>query len=206
MTETKNKSRRGLLLGLAGLSAVAAGWQWVLKRPRDLVFLPIPGLPGWQLMETNAISGGAATSAVFLGIEAGDPVTPLSSADLCRRLYPNPQDKPTIAFFTDVQCPNCASLDAKLHALRDRVHLNRIELPLLGVRSVAVAKANLAERLGADPDGPEVAARLAKNHAAAKTLGIWGTPAFTIGRTLVMGDVPRGTLETLLTLNHPTCA
>ena len=157
-------------------------------------------------METNAITGGAATSAVFLGIEAGDPVTPLSSADLCRRLYPNPQDKPTIAFFTDVQCPNCASLDAKLHALRDRVHLNRIELPLLGVRSVAFAKANLAERLDADPDGPEVAARLAKNHAAAKTLGIWGTPAFTIGRTLVMGDVPRGTLETLLTLNHPTCA
>jgi protein-disulfide isomerase len=33
---------------------------------------------------------------------------------------------------------------------------------------------------------------------AANTLGIWGTPALTIGRTLVMGDIPAKTLDLLI--------
>ncbi len=64
-----------------------------------------------------------------------------------------------------------------------------------------------AVRAGLDPDllledfdGPQVAALLRRNHALANTLGVWGTPAMTIGKTLVMGDLRPDTLDRLIEL------
>lgn len=199
----KAPSRRDLFIGLAGLGALAWGWQWFLARTPEIAFLPLPGLDGWRQMETGAISAGSPTDAVFLGIGDEAP-TRLAPDALCALLYPD-GGAGTVALFTDVQCPNCQSLDTKLQARADRIRINRIELPLLGPRSDIVAKARLAEVLNAAPGGPEVAARLARNHAAAETLGIWGTPAMTIGTTLVMGDVPSDQLDRLLEMDHGHC-
>ena len=154
-------------------------------------------------METGAISAGSPADAVFLGIGDEAP-THLSPKALCAHLYPN-GDTGAVTLFTDVQCPNCQSLDAKLQARRDRIRLNRIELPLLGPRSETVAKARLAQALNVESESPEVAAQLARNHAAAETLGIWGTPALTIGKSLVIGDLSPDQLDDLIDMDHGRC-
>ena len=182
---------------------MAWGWQWYLSRTAKITFVPIPGLDGWRQVETGAISAGSPADAVFLGIGDEAP-TQLSPKALCAHLYPN-GDTDTVTFFTDVQCPNCQSLDAKLQARRDRLRINRIELPLLGPRSETVAKARLAQALNVESESPEVAAHLARNHAAAETLGIWGTPALTIGKTLVMGDLSPDQLDDLIDMDHGRC-
>ena len=182
---------------------MAWGWQRFLQGSPDLAFVPIAGLPGWQLLETGAVSIGGGTGAVFIGI--GETAETLSPGALCSLLYPRQGKSPALAYFSDVQCPNCRSLEAKLFARKGQLILNRIELPLLGPRSEAFARANLGRRLGVGPDSPAVAAQLARNHAAAETLGIWGTPAMTIGRTLVMGDLSDQRLDRLLAMDHPVC-
>ncbi len=53
-------------------------------------------------------------------------------------------------------------------------------------------------RLRRDMDDPAVAARIQANMALAQTLGIEGTPALVIGRTLVPGAVDLPTLERLV--------
>ncbi len=69
--------------------------------------------------------------------------------------------------------------------------------------------AEKAEEIGLNADtikaaikGREVADRLRLNHAAANTLGIYGTPGTTIGSTLIMGDVNEVTLDTLIKLEN----
>lgn len=57
-----------------------------------------------------------------------------------------------------------------------------------------------AVRLVRDMAGPDVADRLAKSQSAAATLGIYGTPGITIGRTLVMGEVTTDELDALIAL------
>lgn len=47
-------------------------------------------------------------------------------------------------------------------------------------------------------DAPATDRRLADTAAAAETLAIWGTPAFTIGRILVIGTVSDAQLDTLV--------
>lgn len=61
----------------------------------------------------------------------------------------------------------------------------------------------IAERLDtpkfvSDIEGPIVAGRLARSRAAARTLGIYGTPALVIGRTLVIGEINDKDLDELL--------
>ena len=183
---------------------MAWGWQRYVQRTPDLSFAPIPGLPNWRLLETRAVSRGRATGAVFLGI-GDNAADPIKADALCQLLYSQQGTTLTLAIFTDIQCPNCRSLEAKLDRRKDQLELNRIELPLLGPRSETFARANIGRRLGVGQDSPAVTARLARNHAAAETLGIWGTPAMTIGKTLVMGDVPDHTLDALLAMEHPAC-
>lgn len=69
-----------------------------------------------------------------------------------------------------------------------------------------------AGRAGLDPEvlrdamaSPEVDRILDANAAAAETLGVWGTPAMTIGKTLVLGDLPSETLDQLLSMPHAAC-
>ncbi|MDA8585066.1 DsbA family protein [Rhodobacteraceae bacterium] len=236
MSETKT-SRRGLFKVVGGLVAVAAGWQWVLNRPETLSFEPIKGLPEWRQVAFEGVTlpGGDPSAAVFLGI--GDEERGTWPADqLCPALYPNPTDKLPVAVFTDVNCPNCRSLELKLDQRSDRLALTWIDLPLLGPTSEIAARAAIAASLqpggdafraraqsrlrgnnlhpsvleaaaiaGLDPDqlqtdfkGPKVSEILRRNHAMANTLGVWGTPAMAIGKTMIMGDLSRDTLDQLI--------
>ena len=240
MTE-KTTSRRGLFFVLGGLIAVGAGWQAYLGRSKELVFEPIAGLPEWRRVAFESVTqpGGNASAAIFLGIGEDDNHGLWPPDQLCSALYPDTseaQGKLPVAVFSDVNCPNCRRLEAKLEQRRERLTLNWIELPLLGPTSVPAAKAALAaslqpggtafraqamsrirggrmhpdvlaaateagldpEKLIADFSGPEVAALLRRNHAMAGTLGVWGTPAMTIGQTLVMGDVENDVLDQLI--------
>lgn len=236
--ETGKTNRRSLLaLGL-GLTAVAAGWQLWIGRDKPLVFEAIPNLPGWRRIAFEGIStpGGTAANAVFVGLDASETLSPLSPDSLCAALYPTQGKGIPTAVFTDVNCPNCASLEAKLKARSDVLDVNWHDLPLLGPTSENAARAMAAgdlqengaafrqtilssspgrlrpgvlrqlaqksgmdaERLLADMDGPAVKANLTNARRAAETLGIWGTPGFTIGRTFVLGDMREDVIDQLV--------
>ena len=49
-----------------------------------------------------------------------------------------------------------------------------------------------------DMEGQVVASRLRRSRAAARTLGIYGTPALVVGRTLVMGNISESDLDRLI--------
>lgn len=234
-----------LLLCLAGLLHVL---QNRLRDNPDITFEPIPGLPGWRQLVFDNVSlpAGTSTGAVFLGIGEEAAGEALSLPGLCDVLYPKPGEKLQAAIFTDVNCPNCASLELKLNNRLNRIDVRRIELPVLGSRSLSAAKAILAirlqdpgglswriaahgrpgtkldvgavlklesagldvRRIEADMDGPVVAGILARNAAAADTLGIWGTPGLVIGSTLILGDLPSEVLDRLIDeelLRDPPC-
>ena len=55
-----------------------------------------------------------------------------------------------------------------------------------------------AGKLISDMDGAQVAQRLTNTGRAAETLGIWATPAMTIGRTLVTGAVSDAALSSII--------
>lgn len=234
------RSRRGVLIGAAGLAAIAWSWQRFGVEKVNLAFEPIPRLDGWRQARTGSVSlGGSATNAVFLGI-GEESATPLPPEALCETLYANGQPGLPIAVFTDINCPNCRSLEAKLDTRKDGLSIRYLQLPLLGPGSETAARVAIAseilsgipaepprnlrgsglqallrahaERTGlevdelrAEMDTPAVDARLAIHRGAAETLGIFGTPAMTIGKTLVIGDVSSETLDELLAMAHPAC-
>ena len=218
---------------------MAWGWQRYINRTPDLTFTPISGLPGWRQTATGALSGGSASDAVFLGI-GEDAVTPLPAKDLCRTLYSTSAPGLPIAVFTDINCPNCRNLEAKLAARQGELSVTWLQLPLLGPTSVAAARVSAAatalsdasfgppqtlrgtglaplirhyaDQATVDPnalsdaiDAPKTQAILDRHASAAETLGIWGTPAMTIGKTLIMGDVASEVLDQLLAMDHPIC-
>ena len=228
-------SRRNLVVILAGLIAISAAWQVYLVRPQAIEFDPIEGLSDWRQVAFSGVSVGvgSASGAVLVGIDAEDAPEQLTEAELCRVLYPATSDKPPVTVFSDANCPNCRSLEAKLAARSDRIFLRILHLPLLGPNSESAARAMLAAELqgmgaefrneflrqGSAPhllgriatasgvdatqlmremNGPEVAAHLLTSRRAAETLGVWGTPALTIGKTLVMGDMSGPTLDRLI--------
>ena len=49
-----------------------------------------------------------------------------------------------------------------------------------------------------DMDGQVVASRLSRSRGAARSLGIYGTPALVVGRTLVMGRISESDLDRLI--------
>lgn len=57
-----------------------------------------------------------------------------------------------------------------------------------------------------DMEGQIVPSRLARSRAAARTLGIYGTPAIVVGRTLVIGQISDDHLDELLELEANTPA
>ena len=137
-------SRRGLLIGVAGLAAIAWSWQRFGIEKVNLTFEPIPDLPGWQRAQAGRLTtvGGTATDAVFLGI-GDDRVDPLPADQLCDTLYRSAGQGTPIAVFTDFFCPNCRVMDATL-AARNDLHITWHELPLLGDNSERVARAMIA--------------------------------------------------------------
>lgn len=143
------QSRRGLIVGLAGLAAVAGSWQKWISRPKSLEFETIAGLPGWRRATLDSLSVGAsATSAVFVGIgneEEATPGPPLSPEELCDTLYRRVDGIP-MAVFSDFFCPYCRDLVVWIASRADELGIAPTwhELPLLGPASLAAAKAAIA--------------------------------------------------------------
>ncbi|MEY1556744.1 DsbA family protein [Yoonia sp. R2331] len=138
--------RRRVLQGV-GLAAIA-GWVWGAPRLARLgqdpvTFTAIPGAePFRQLDRASALS---ASAGIFAGLDAP---APQFTGALCPALFGG-NDGLAIAYFSDVQCPNCPRMEAATRAaIGDQpIPLIRHELPLLGPRSVAVAKVFLAAKL-----------------------------------------------------------
>ena len=83
-------------------------------------------LPGWRRIAFDVKTGlgGTSTNAVFAGLDTSEQLLPLSAGALCAMLYPARGKGIPAAIFTDVNCPNCASLEAKLKDRKDRLDLN----------------------------------------------------------------------------------
>ena len=62
-----------------------------------------------------------------------------------------------------------------------------------------------AARLLADMENDVVTTRLAETRATGETLGIWGTPAIVIGKTVIMGRLDSEALDRLLSLPLGAC-
>ncbi len=56
----------------------------------------------------------------------------------------------------------------------------------------------------ADMEGQVVASRLSRSRSAARSLGIYGTPAMVVGRTLVIGEISDRNLDTLIDMETGT--
>ncbi len=171
MTDTLSPLRRRLLQG-AGLLAIGA-WVWGVPRlarlgREPLAFSDIPGAaPFRRLDREGAVSAGAA---IFAGLETTAP--PLQGP-ICDALY-GTSPQPAIAYFSDINCPNCPRMEAATRAAigSQQIPLIRHELPLLGPGSTAAARLILAAKrqapatdvaglLAAIP-GPVTPARLTK--------------------------------------------
>lgn len=235
MTETRALTRRRILQG-AGLLAIGA-WVWGVpylarQRTAPMTFRTIPGAAPFRVLDRpGPVSAGAA---IFAGLETTpQPFT----GSLCDVLF-GTHEPVSIAYFSDVNCPNCPRMENAVAAVaaQHRVPLIRHELPLLGDDSIRAARAILAARrqskdidlsaplthrpgpttvvrlrqlaqeygldgdqLLADMNGPDVTAQLARNHAVARRLGIYGTPGTVIGRTLIMGVLPREQIAQIIT-------
>lgn len=70
----------------------------------------------------------------------------------------------------------------------------------------AVAEGLDPAKFVSDMEGQIVPSRLARSRAAARTLGIYGTPALVIGRTLVIGEISDRNLDELLAAEASTPA
>lgn len=151
--------RRRAVLG-AGLLALA-GWVYYLPKLPELfrdapVTRPMPGLPSFlELQSKGAVS---AVNPAFAGLsqqtapEAWRDLVPGLRAAPCDALFgPGAVKGVPVAFFTDVQCPNCRLLESRLDAFEranpGAITVIRHELPLLGPASVLGARAVLAAGL-----------------------------------------------------------
>ena len=214
----ERRSRRDLLIGLGTVVAVGAGWQLWGNRPRGFDFVAIDGLPGWRRLAFEGVSSptGGLGDAAFLGLDGNaEEVAPLPAAALCDTLFRmRPPGAVPVAAFSDFFCPFCRVLTARL---ADRaaspasgIAVTWHELPLLGPVSETAARAALAaDRQGAyagfqarllSTGFRPSAAFLADMAVASLTLGVWGTPAVVVGRTLVMGEIGEAALDRLIAM------
>jgi protein-disulfide isomerase len=112
----------------------------------ELVFEPIPGLPGFRRVAGGAVSTGAAP---FLGLDGSSaPQTELP--DICSALFSADRtagDVP-IAYFSDPRCVNCRTVSPIVADLGQEpgIHVTWHEWPILGQMSQRAARAALAAR------------------------------------------------------------
>lgn len=148
---TRRKLLRLAVLG--GVIGAAYGGTGLLRRltEPDLVFEPIPDLPGFRWVEGGPVSGG---STALIGIRGADTekgtVPRLANSAVCEALF-GPAPDPTrvqIAYFTDYRCLYCRSVSPMLAALEEEggMQVSWHELPLLGQISTIAARAALAAR------------------------------------------------------------
>ncbi|MDU9004136.1 DsbA family protein [Sedimentitalea todarodis] len=145
--------RRDVLIAACAIGATIAVPRVIdLFRP-EFTFEPIPGLPGFR-----SIAGGSMSSAqaVFAGI---DPMTEQDARlrqevakDPCLAAFgPQPWAGGTvpIAVFTDYNCPYCPTLSGIIMVLIETgapISVTWHEMPVLGPRSMAAARAAIAAR------------------------------------------------------------
>lgn len=120
---------------------VAASWQRWGRRAPPLQFSDVPGAPGWRIADGGAVSGGAG-AAVLLGIDGAEAPQKLPADRLDAVVHP---DGGRLSVFTDIRCPNCATL---LSALRgEGLSPVLLPLPLLGPVSELGARAAVAAEM-----------------------------------------------------------
>ncbi len=155
-TDAPRSTTRRSLLRLAGFAALVAGAYGgtsLLRRltEPDLVFEPIPDLPGFRWVEGGPVSGGSTALIGIRGAETENGTAPrLANSAICEALF-GPAPDPTrvqIAYFTDYRCFYCRSVSPMLAALEaeGQVQVSWHELPLLGQISTIAARAALAAR------------------------------------------------------------
>ena len=148
--------RQAILLPIVVAALLGAAVYW---RPRQtLAYHPLRGLtPFRQLISDGARSSGSIALIGMDGSAPGpdDAALDLRStevrADLCGALFGigfGDDSRIPLAYFTDVNCPNCRILEHGLSSVMARdptgLRLVRHELPLLGPASVIAARALLA--------------------------------------------------------------
>jgi hypothetical protein len=152
--------RRGLL-AFGAVAAMAVALPPVLRRlPTDFDFVSLPGLPGFRLLRSGAVSGGPDPFA-GLGLDGRAFAQAEEFTDagrVCAALF-GPMgwtaERLPIAIFTDFNCPYCKELEAQLVALEASgapVRLVWHDLPLLGDASLRAARAVLAARILGEED------------------------------------------------------
>jgi protein-disulfide isomerase len=148
--------RRAFLAG--GAIGVAAWVIWLPRLltswPSQLTFRDLPRLAPFRALQTTG--GLSAGSGAWAGLEATVPPDPQQDAwdaavraDPCGALFgPLIDERLPIAFFSDLNCPNCKALNEILQdiaAIRpEEVRVIRHELPLLGAASTVASQAVLA--------------------------------------------------------------
>lgn len=231
----------------AGIALIAAGGLALREAfAPDIAYAPLDAPEGFR---RAVIEGRVSGIDPFVGLRepAGPP-----PANLCAALFGEAAAAPVpVAVFTDVACPYCATLEAKLEVVAERsgaAEIVRREWPILSPASALAARAILAAdrqgagaamadrlqgsafvptpayleavaadldldapRLLADMESAGVSRRLSESMALAGLFGFAGTPGLVIGRTVLEGDVPQGTLERLIAAERdagppPGCA
>ncbi len=149
-------TRRRDLLILLALIGAAVALPPVLRRRgrRSFDFEPIPGLPGFRRLPIGAISGGAGGDFILTGLQPADPrqaeLRRQVAADPCRAVFGRagrPDDRLPVAVFTDYNCTYCPQLSKEVLALLRTdapIAVSWHDLPILGPRSVAAARAAIA--------------------------------------------------------------
>lgn len=150
-------TRRGLLKGAVILGGawliMARPWTWVLRPALEVA--DIEGLAPFQRLEgAQRVSGGGASGAVLIGLDAPDPVDPELDARLRRDLATvvvgewsvGDAGPVPVTYFTDIRCPICRVLEGRLAGL-DGITMRTREFPVFGESSERAARAVLAASL-----------------------------------------------------------
>ncbi len=152
------QGRRAVLF-MGGAAALVAAVQYGPGLTRRLIpppmdFRPMADPPGFRRLGGGAVSGGAVGSAIFAGLDSGDPApASLPPGAFCAALFdglPSAGGRVRIASFSDYFCPYCRVLDTRLRRIEaedPRVTVAWHEVPLLGPASVMAARAALAADL-----------------------------------------------------------
>lgn len=227
-----------------GIGAIGL-WVWGVPRLRaiwdnDIRFVDIPRAPGFQMLETDLVTG--LSGAVFAGLDTPDPIITAALEDVrarpCHALYRGSTATVPIALFSDFNCPNCPQMDANVTSVVAQTPQTALvyhQLPLLGRTSVIASQAVLAaaeqdkygemhdallrtpavtdlslvrrfaEQAGLDVDrfertmnAPDIQGSLSISRALSQYLGLIGTPAAVIGRTVVLGIQSKATITAII--------
>lgn len=136
----------------AGLVAGSAGLNLLLRQGPAIELREIAGLSPFRSLRAAGSISGESLAVIGLNDDGRQMVRREAEArqDLCTALFRDAAEGQAVpvAFFTDVNCPNCRALEPRLEALiaerQGTVALVRQDLPILGAPSVTAARALIA--------------------------------------------------------------